>query len=175
MTSYEAIRKANDRLGIKMIADKMSISPSLLYKWSEPPIYDGGKNTYMNPLDRLAQLYALTGELAPTAWLCEQANGFFVHNPPLNRQLPEMLIKVSQQILKEFSEMLDVIAQSMDNDQMIDAIEAKRIRQTWEELKRAAESFVTACEHGSYFNSARTNACDKAKAKGARQHQHKSR
>ncbi len=150
MSSYDAIRKATERLGVKMIAGHMKLSPSLLYKWSEPPIKENGKNTNMNPLDRLAQLYGLTGEIAPIVWLCEQANGFFVRNPSLTRQQPILLIKASQQILSEFSDMLEVISHSIEDDQMIDSAEAKKIRQTWEELKMVAETFVTACEQGTY-------------------------
>jgi|WetSurMetagenome_2_1015567.scaffolds.fasta_scaffold720530_1 hypothetical protein len=159
MTSYEAIRKATKRLGVKMIADHMNLSPSLLYKWSEPPQSDGKNN--INPLDRVAQLYALTGEVAPIAWLCEQANGFFIRNPPPTGQKPMLLIKASQKILKEFSEMLAVISHSLDDDQMVDSKEAKSIRQTWEELKMVTEAFVTACENGAYFT--KTNG---ARSKG---------
>jgi hypothetical protein len=167
MTSYAAIRKATERLGVKIIADHMNLSPSLLYKWSEPTIQENGKNTNMNPLDRLAQLYALTGEMAPIAWLCKQANGFFVRNPSPTRQKPMLLIKASQQILREFSEMLEAISHSMEDDQKIDNAEAKSIRQNWEELKMVAESFVTACEHGACF-SGTTMVRGKKKCTGKR-------
>ena len=56
----------------------------------------------------------------------------------------------TQKILQEFSDLLDAVSSSVENDGDIDAKEAKRIRREWEDLKRITESFVVACERGVY-------------------------
>jgi len=84
-------------------------------------------------------------------WLCEQVDGFFVENiTPDATQADERALIMTQRILKEFSEMLDMVSRSMANDGGIDKDEARAIRVEWEDLKRVAEQFVLGCEMGHY-------------------------
>ena len=60
------------------------------------------------------------------------------------------ILRSTQAILKEFSEVLNAVSTSFDDDGKIDEQEAQRIRDEWENLKEVTESFVVSCEHGVY-------------------------
>ena len=51
--------------------------------------------------------------------------------------------------MQEFAEMLSVIANGAVDDN-ISSHEAESIRARWEDLKSVTESFVRACEEGSF-------------------------
>ena len=53
-------------------------------------------------------------------------------------------------IVREFSDLLDGLTESIENDGKIDLDEAEKIRIEWEELKSSAESFAISCEKGLY-------------------------
>ncbi len=46
-----------------------------------------------------------------------------------------------------------IMTASIENDGVIDLIEAENIRVEWEQMKSSAESFVVACEKGLYVES----------------------
>ncbi len=149
MESHEVLKKAIVTVGTKAVASDMSLSTSLLYKWCEPQDSPdaGGAD---NPLDRVEKIYELTGDSAPIAWLCERANGFFVENAAPDKKNALPLLLGTQKILQHFSELLEAVSKSIQNDGKIDAAEADRIRGEWEELKSISEGFVVACEQGVY-------------------------
>jgi len=149
MNSHEVIKQSISDLGVKSVAADMGLSTSLIYKWCQPsdcPEASGADN----PLDRLARLYQLTKDPGPIAWLCQQADGYFVANPPKDKCDAIPLLHMTRRIVREFSDLLDVLTESVENDGQIDLIEAQKIRIEWEELKSSAENFVVACEQGSY-------------------------
>ncbi len=151
MESFEILKQTVDNLGVKSIASDMNLSTSLIYKWCQPndsPEAGGADN----PLDRLEKILALTGDDGPIRWLCEKAGGFFVKNPSVNDtgNDNDFPLKAAQEILSEFSELLEVVSKSIEDDQKIDSHEAKNIRQVWETLKSVTESFVVDCESGKY-------------------------
>ena len=147
--SHQAIKEAVRELGAKQVAAELKLSPSLLYKWCEPRLFsDSGA---ANPLDRIADLYRVTGDRRLVAWVCRQADSFPVQNPPApDPRQPVPPIKSTQVILREFSELLKDVSDSIDNDGVIDQKESLAIRQHWEKLKQLAESFIVACEAGRY-------------------------
>jgi hypothetical protein len=53
-------------------------------------------------------------------------------------------------MVREFSELLDAITESTEDDPGIDLHEADQIRQRWEDLKACVERFVISCEQGHY-------------------------
>jgi len=145
--SPEVIRDATHAIGVKAIASEMNLSTSLVYKWCQPKGFDGSGAD--NPLDRLAHLVKLTGDDRLVQWLCETVNGFLVKNPPVaTTEVP--LLRFTQTILSDFSQLLNNVSASIDNDGRIDAREAAAIRANWETLKTAGESFVVACEQQRY-------------------------
>lgn len=151
MDSYKVIKKSVSDLGVKSVAGDLGLSTSLIYKWCQPTDSEDASGAD-NPLDRLARVYELTGDTGPIRWLCEKADGYFVPNAPLQPIDAIPLLHMTRRIVREFSDLLDVLTESIENDGKIDLDEAGRIRTEWEELKSSAESFVSSCEKGVYAN-----------------------
>jgi hypothetical protein len=154
MKSYEVIRLAVDEPGVKAVAAALKVSPALVYKWCEPlaekddPEQSGAKN----PLDRVKEIYALTKDIRLVRWLCNEAGGFFIANPQLANcsSLDESIFGETRSMVREFSELLDTVTASFEDDKAIDLGEADEIRQKWEDLKGCVERFVIGCEKGHY-------------------------
>lgn len=155
MESWEVLRDAIDRVGVKSVAAKLRVSSALVYKWCEHPSEaDEEGSGARNPLDRLADVLELTNHVPLVNWLCQVAGGFFTHNPPVKRaDFDADLLESTQRLVQEFSDLLREVSQSVANDGQISTGEAVRIRQHWEELKIATETFVVACERGIYRKS----------------------
>ena len=154
MKSYEVIRQAVDEPGVKAVAAALKVSPALVYKWCEPPAEkeDPDQSGAKNPLDRVREMYELTKDIRLVRWLCNAAGGFFVANPvpELRRAPDETIFTETRAMVGDFSELLDEITGSLEDDSQIDAEEADNIRQRWEDLKAIVERFVIGCEKGHY-------------------------
>ena len=148
MESHEILKKAITPVGAKSIAVDMALSTSLIYKWCQSKDYNAGAAD--NPMDRLARLYELTGEDEIIRWMCKQADGYFVKNIEGIEMSDTILFEQTQNILKEFSELLQAISESTSDDGQISKIEAKKIRAEWEDLKSVGENFVRCCEAGIF-------------------------
>ncbi|RME40221.1 MAG: hypothetical protein D6788_03800 [Planctomycetota bacterium] len=152
MRSHEVLKQAADTIGVKALAADLHLSPALVYKWCQPwdpddPDAGGARN----PLDRLAQILRATGDRRIVSWICEQAGGFFVPNPPEHAQsISTELLRNTQQLVNDFSRMLAAVTQSVEDDGRIEPAEAERIRRAWELLKQTAEAFTIACERGLF-------------------------
>jgi hypothetical protein len=149
MRSHEILREAIKPTGAKAVAAHLRVSTPLVYKWCEAGAEENGAGA-ANPLDRLLLLMDATGSLAPLDWLCAQSGSFRVNNPVSEETAAEGVLSASQNILKEFSDVLEAVSEGYNNGQRIDAGEAARIRREWEELKQVGEAFVHACEAGCY-------------------------
>ena len=150
MESHEVLRLAiRGRAGVKDVAAGLGLSTSLVYKWCQASNGDSAAGS-ANPLDRLEHLCRLTKSQEPILWLCERMGGIFVQNPPPRRTRGPDLLPATRRILREFSDLLDVITRSAENDGEVDDREAARIRREWENLKRIAEEFVYGCEQRRY-------------------------
>jgi hypothetical protein len=154
MKSYEIIRQSVDELGVKAVAAGLKVSTALVYKWCEAPAEhdDPDGSGAKNPLDRVREMYLLTKDIRLIRWLCNQAGGFFAANPVPNvrKTTDETIFFETREMMRDFTELLDAVTGSLDNDQHIDNDEADRIRQKWEDLKACAEHFVLSCEQGFY-------------------------
>ncbi|MBN2704692.1 MAG: hypothetical protein JXR23_10825 [Pontiellaceae bacterium] len=149
MDSYEVLKKSVSDLGVKSVASDLGLSTSLIYKWCQPSGTEDSSGAD-NPLDRLARIYELTRDTGPIKWLCRQANGYFVENVSPKEIDAIPLLHMTRRVVREFSELLDVLTESIENDGVIDLKEAEQIRVEWEKLKSSAESFVSSCEKGTY-------------------------
>lgn len=147
MDSHEVMREVLKRTSAKQIAADLQLSLSLIYKWAEPPEDDSGGGA-SNPLDRVGQLIRSTRDTRIAQWVCQQAGGFYIRNPE-NPPSGQPLIPITNDIVKEFADMLATIAVS-SADSVITREEAKKIRARWEELKSVTEGFVHAAESGSF-------------------------
>jgi hypothetical protein len=154
MKSHEVIKQAVDEPGVKAVAAALKLSPALVYKWCEPPAVgaDPEQSGAKNPLDRVREMYTLTKDIRLVRWLCNEAGGFFVANPgeERHRNPDQELYHETRQMVRDFSELLDVVTESVEGDNTVDADEADQIRQKWEDLKACVEHFTTSCERGVY-------------------------
>jgi len=153
LESYEILREALDQVGAKAVAQDMNLSYSTVSKWGEVPPQEGEKGSgSRNPLDRVAALYEATNHLPLIEWLCEKAGGFFVTNPPAKKAEAHSKEFVAQtrEMVREFYKLLEVVAESYENDGLIDEEESDKIRGEWENLKSTVATFVHACEEGYY-------------------------
>src|SRR5688572_28593242 len=154
MKSYEVIRQAVDEPGVKAVAAALKVSPALVYKWCEPPADtdDPDQSGARNPIDRVREMYLLTKDIGLIRWLCSEAGGFFVANPvtDLRRSVEQNIFNETRGMVREFSELLDAVTESVEDDPGIDPQEADLIRQKCEDLKACLEKFVISCEHGHY-------------------------
>ncbi len=104
-----------EAVGVKAIASDMHLSSSLLYKWcqsSDEPDESGATN----PLDRVAKIFEVTGDLHIISWICRQADGFFVPNPKPGTDSAESLFAHTQRMVAEFSDLLQAVSQSYEQD-----------------------------------------------------------
>ena len=152
MKSWEVLREAADRIGVKALAAKLNLSTALVYKWcQEPAREDPSGSGARNPLDRLKEIVDATGDPRVINWLCSASGGFYVKNPDVAPgETEEHLLATTQRVVMDFGDLLATVSRSIEDDGQISVQEADRIRQSWEALKTMAECFVVACEHGMY-------------------------
>lgn len=152
--SYEILKEAIDRVGVKKVAARLGISSSLVYKWCQKPEDPNSlefNSGAMNPLDRIRMIYEETKDVELIQWFCQLANGYLVNNPEgMKTEYDLKVLDNIQRFVQEFAETLNEISSSYENDRRITRSEAQRIRKEWEDLKRIGESFVCACESGRF-------------------------
>lgn len=154
MKSHEVIREAVDGPGVKAVAAGLKVSAALVYKWCEPAASesDSEQSGTKNPLDRVSELVAQTGDARLVRWVCNEAGGFFVANPqPPVGSMDQNIYRQTRTLVRDFSELLDSVTESVDDDQQVDLKEADAIRQRWEDLKAGVEHFVILCEKGHFL------------------------
>src|SRR5476649_1293751 len=98
MESHHVMKEVLKKSSAKHVAAEMGVSLSLVYKWTEQEA-EGG--TY-NPLERVGQLLRATGDARLAQWVCEQTDGFFIHNPT-GRPRIKPLIPMTNDIVHEFA------------------------------------------------------------------------
>ena len=155
MKSYEVIRQATEEPGVKAVAAALKVSAALVYKWCEPPenAEDPDASGAKNPLDRVREMYEITKDIGLIRYLCNNAGGFFIANPSLphpTKSLDENIFAETRGMVREFSELLDTITESLEKVPGIQPDEAVNIRERWEDLKACVEQFDRGCEAGFY-------------------------
>ena len=152
MKSWEVLREAAEKVGVKALAAKLGLSSALVYKWcQESGKEDPGASGARKPLDRIKEIYDITRDPRVINWICSAGDGFFVKNPVVAPGTSEAnLLGTTQRVVEDFGELLTAVSGSIQNDGQISPEEAERIRQYWESLKTTAECFAVACERGIY-------------------------
>lgn len=153
MKSHEVLKQVIEAVGTKHVASDLKVSSSLVYKWCAEPMVDGERDPSgaRNPLDRVLHLCDSTGDRRAVEWLCEQVGGYFVGSPKVDlAEVPTECIRHTQSLLAEFSSLLQVISESIANEDRIDEDESKQIRHQWQQLQSQGEAFVRACESGLF-------------------------
>lgn len=153
MKSHEIIKDAVDAIGVKRVSAEMKLSTSMIYKWSQAPCEEDEASGARNPLDRTLGLWEITGENALIDWLCQHAGGTFVPDHVADTEdFNSDYVQRTQKMISNFSELLNVVSESIADDGKVDQLEASRIRKEWQELKQHAEAFVNSCEDGTFHN-----------------------
>jgi transcriptional regulator with XRE-family HTH domain len=160
MKSHEIFRELFDRISPKELASELGLSVSMIYKWAEPA-GDVGSGT-PNPLERIAALLKVTGDIRIAEWVCLRAGGFYIKSPDAPAtEGARSVVSATNQIVQDFAEMLSSIATAAV-DNAITAKETRDIRERWEHLKSVTEAFVWCCERGN-FEEVRGGAPSKPK------------
>ena len=147
MESHQVIRQAVESSNVKKVASQLGMSLSLVYKWMEKDARN--QSGVLNPLDRIHQLYEITGHDPLIQWLCHKAGGYFVKNPPTGKRPGREVMPATQEIVQKFADVLSAISDAAADNSISDE-EAKLIRHEWDELKRLTERFVKWCEEGDF-------------------------
>lgn len=152
MHSHEVLGLAAEKVGVKALAAELKVSAALVYKWcQEATADDPDASGTRNPLDRLCDIIRVTGDARVINWLCHEAGGFFVSNPPSRPpSVPAELLANTQRLVREFSQLLLTVTKSIENDNEIIPAEAEHIRDAWEMFKGTVETFTVACERGVF-------------------------
>ena len=153
MKSHEVLKQVVEAVGTKQVAHDLRISSSLVYKWCAEPIVDGERDPSgaRNPLDRVVELCESTDDRRAIEWLCIRMGGYFVESPQVDvEEVSSEAIRYTQTLLTDFSNLLQVISESIANEDRIDEDESKDIRKHWSQLQSQGEAFVRACERGLF-------------------------
>ena len=151
MKSHEAFRSLIKKHGAKQLAAELGVSPSTLYKWSEP-----GECHRKNPCERLALLRRATGDNTMLQLLCAEADGFFVANPPVaapratKAKMETLDLTLAEAVvLRDEAELLSSLAELLAEKNLSRA-EVSRLRARWERCKTDMERLVRALEGGEF-------------------------
>ncbi len=157
MKSFDVIRSAVDEPGVKAVAAALHVSPALVYKWCEPPAEDdpdqSGRATRWTACATCTTSPRTSGWCAGCATRPEASSSPIP--PPNPRDIEQSVVGETRDMVRDFSELLDAVTESVEDDAVIDAQEADAIRQKWEDLKSCVEHFVVGCEKGHYRVKAR--------------------
>jgi len=147
MESHEVLKEAFEKSSPKEIAAELGVSLSLVYKWSQDTSALGSGSR--NPLDRVVELYKLTGNQRILEYICEHSDGYFVRNPVSSCHKGFQVLPATNEIVSQFSNLLMRISEAaLDNSITND--EAEDIRNCWDKLKGYGEGFVRCCEEGDF-------------------------
>ncbi len=153
MKSHEMMRLVIEEVGTKRVASDLRVSTSLVYKWCADPgsTNDLDASGARNPLDRILELCQSTEDVRAVRWLCREVGGYFVESPDQEPDLADKeCFRHTQEILLEFSSLLQVISESIAHEGRIDDKEALEIRRQWHVVQSQGEGFVRACERGHF-------------------------
>ena len=147
MKSHEVLKEAFASTSPKAIAAELGISISLVYKWAQEQSELGSGSR--NPLDRVVELYRLTGSQEILEYLCAESDGYYVRNPASSCKQGFEVLPATNVIVGQFSTLLARISEAaLDNS--ITPDEADEIRECWDHLKSYGEGFVRCCEEGDF-------------------------
>ncbi|MEZ7956105.1 MAG: hypothetical protein QMC23_00500 [Rubritalea sp.] len=147
MKSHEVLKVAFDKSSPKEVASELGVSLSLVYKWAQEQSDTGSGSR--NPLDRVVELYKLTGDPRILEYICEHSDGYFVRNPVSHCEKGFQVLPATNEIVAQFSSLLmRISAAAQDNSITND--EAEDIRNSWDKLKGYGEGFVRCCEEGDF-------------------------
>jgi hypothetical protein len=147
MKSHEVLKAAFEKGSPKEVASELGVSLSLVYKWAQEQSETGSGSR--NPLDRVIELYKITGDPRILEFICEHCDGYFVRNPVSSCKKGFQVLPATNEIIAQFSSLLMRISTAA-HDNSISNDEAEGIRNIWDKLKGYGEGFVRCCEEGDF-------------------------
>lgn len=150
--TYEVMRDAVQKAGVKKVASALEVSSSLVYKWCQEPKSEKNPDAsgVTNPLDRLLTVYELSDDLEIVRFMCRRAGGYFAQNPETTLESTPRFVSETILILEKFASLMRYAEQSLHDDGRIDREEGSKLRKDWDRLKGRLEQFVTTCEQGKF-------------------------
>lgn len=147
MESHEVLKIAFKETSPKVVASELGVSLSLVYKWAQDQ--SGLGSGSRNPIDRVVNIFELTGHYPIIEHLAGQCGGYFVRNPESHCKKGFQYLPATNEIVSQFSHLLTQISTAaLDNS--ITSDEANEIRRVWDQLKGFSEGFVRCCEEGDF-------------------------
>lgn len=143
-SSPELLRLIFKAKGCKRIAADMKVSRSLVEKWARTR--GDGRSFELSPLDRMLTLLVVTGDVRLVQWLCAQAGGYFVANPPVKSWRTANLLPVESRVMAENLQLLAALAKTLGH--RVSRSETRSLRMQWEQCKADMEGLVASCEWG---------------------------
>jgi hypothetical protein len=104
----------------------------------------------LNPLDRIATLVQCTGDRRPVEWLCAQAGGCFMPNPPAKGSLPKDWLPVTGTVMQELGRLQAAIGAWLMVKQY-PGPQTEGLRALWDKLKPDMERLVSGGERGLFL------------------------
>ncbi|MGJ8656567.1 MAG: phage regulatory CII family protein [Akkermansiaceae bacterium] len=147
MESHEVLKTAFEKSSPKEVASELGVSLSLVYKWAQEQSDTGSGSR--NPLDRVIELFKLTGDYRILEYICEHSDGYFVRNPVSHCEEGFQVLPATNEIVAQFAALLMRISLAAQ-DNSITNNEAEDIRHSWDKLKGYGEGFVRCCEEGDF-------------------------
>ena len=155
MDSRELFRGFFKDTSPKEIAAEVGLSVSQVERWARP-----GEGYRTNPADRMVQVMRMDRNQQLIRWLCQQADGTFVPNPPAQPLTGTELLPATSGVMQELGLLQAVVAEAVKDCQVSPA-EAVELRQKWEVLKSDMEAYLRAGEENR-FNPLPARAAVKA-------------
>lgn len=118
--------------GGRALAPRMRVADSTLRSMANPNC-----DSHDWPLKRFEQAMALTGDLRPLEALCQEFNGVFLPMGKFDGMAPGRLLKVMQQLTKEFADIPVRVSEIM-KDGVVRPREVERLTRDVYELQQAA-------------------------------------
>lgn len=141
MKSWELLRELFARQGIKQIAARLGRSRWLVHKWTEPA---GGTGSGLrNPLDVLALLMQGTDARRLAQWVCAQAGGRFVPDPPVTPCSATERQACVGRGLQALWQMTAALAGQVSHPRQSEG-EMKRLQALWAELQADMEQLLAS-------------------------------
>jgi hypothetical protein len=95
MNSKEAMKIACQKIGVKVVAESLGLSPTAIYN----QINDESKNDI---LQKFVDFVSACEDDTPIQWACEELNGIFVKNPEISVKQKNLMRDCVSNSLKEF-------------------------------------------------------------------------
>ncbi len=137
MDSKKIMKVASKDTGVDVIAQCLGLKPSTIYNQMN-------MDEKTDLVGRFLDWCNLTANDLTISWVCNELGGFFVKNVKAKPSVSSTP-KVLSDMLKEFSELIQSIADSVE-DGVITRSEVENSRKEWSEFQQLTEGYIFGLE-----------------------------